>query len=272
MTRYSCLALALCWLAAPAEASLLFADFSTFMDIHLGPAGSVMKISVYGVVCPVAQEMFDYVGNLSGHWCTNPDGSWAPYQSFAPDSELTDFSLLQDSGPAAFVPSGGPVVGPLDAGPGGDPGPGGDGGPSSGGPGGGACDRHGYEYTDPTSNCPLLPGVGGATYDLVASEMIGYQYYDGVAGPNFKIGEVVGTFSTNPSWGDFIGVGNLYSFVVPDGYTDFYLTVNDGYRANNAGAYEVLASPEPGSSALLGSGLIGLAFWLRRGRSRRTSC
>jgi hypothetical protein len=254
LVRFFWMALALSSTAAPGHASLLFADVASFVDVHLAAPGTLVGVYVSGVVCPSATGRTDLIGTDAGVWCTNPDGSWTAFQSFPPDLELTDFGLMS--------------IGALDFGF--DPGGGGGDNGGGGAPGGGGvtCDLFSYQYVDPNGACPSNPGPGGSNYDLVSRDINGPQYYYGVAGPGFNIGEVVGTFSTNPSYSDFVGIRNFYSFVVPNGVTDLYLIVNDGYRADNTGAYEVLVTPEPDSSALLGSGLIGFALWMRRRRAQ----
>jgi hypothetical protein len=79
------------------------------------------------------------------------------------------------------------------------PGAGGDGGDAGGPPPSTSCNAHTYDYVN--------PAVGGASYDAVSTDFYGSPYLYGVAGPNFKIGEVVGTFSANPSYSDFVAVG-----------------------------------------------------------------
>jgi len=242
--------LALCWIATPAHGSYLFAGSSTFLDISLSAPGTQMDIYATGIVCPVATSR-DGANGPTGTLCTTPDGAWSSF------------------GATALAQNTGFTISPLDdPGFGFDPGSGGgDNGGGGGPPGGVICGLDTYEYARPDGDCPVFPGVGGATYDYPASVDFDAQYYYGVAGPNFKLGAVVGTFSTSPTWSDFVLVGDHYTFTVPEGVTDFYVIVNDGYRGDNTGAYEVF-TPEPGSDALLGAGLIGLALW-RRGKQRR---
>lgn len=133
----------------------------------------------------------------------------------------------------------------------------------------------GSGVVDLVGNGSFLMQPNGVPVSTVTAS--GYSYFNpsgsfladgnpGQAGPSVLIGALIGTLTATPSaYSDWFLIG--YSTVITLASAGhIYASVNDTYHQNNTGAFNatVVAVPEPGTWALMLSGLAMLGLAARR--------